>query len=582
MHRSVLLPLGLIFVALVALVSPSGNFPLNDSWFYAETVEHLVAGRGYVVNATSAPAALLHYLWGALVSSILGYSFTTLRIATLMTSLLAVWATARAALTCGASHRTALLAALVLFCNPIFMNLSYVFMTDVPSLFPQAVAGIFYLRAIRSSRWTDYAVGSIFVVLAALVRQFGLFVGAAFIVSSSIAMLISRKKVSLPCLMAFTLPFLAGIGIYLLVPGLRGVTEWPPGYAKPTLPQVLLRWPRQVAVSLTYMGLFILPLSAGIATQLICKKRKWQKGQWIVLPWMLLCVVIFTAHIYQGGTFIWIRPLPMLPNILYDIGTGPLTLRDTLTPETSPIRIGAWWWLIATAAFSAISILLTDVIPTLYSRTVSFFRSRPDKTSEDDSWVCFRQQLFLFCWAFCFIAAPYHAVMPFPFDRYLLPAIIPLAVLAAARMADSQGRAATTVTCLLICIFTAFSTVSVHDYLAWNRARWQGLDFLRNTLDADPLEIDGGYEYNGMFLKKHFEETMNTSSFHEQGPKGFWVLREKYAVSFHPREGFHSIKAMPYPSWMKRTDRELLVLKRNRQAREDPVPGPDSSDKESQ
>ena len=36
-----------------------------------------------------------------------------------------------------------------------------------------------------------------------------------------------------------------------------------------------------------------------------------------------------------------------------------------------------------------------------------------------------------------------------------------------------------------------------HDYLAWNRVRWQALDQLVRAENIAPSRIDGGFEFNG-------------------------------------------------------------------------------------
>ena len=54
------LPLGLATVALV--VSPWGNYPVNDDWQYARVVKHLAETGRFMVDVNIAPSLAGHAL----------------------------------------------------------------------------------------------------------------------------------------------------------------------------------------------------------------------------------------------------------------------------------------------------------------------------------------------------------------------------------------------------------------------------------------------------------------------------------------------------------------------------------------
>jgi len=59
--KSVLLPLVLLiaaFLALVLYVSPLGDFPLNDDWAYARSVEHLLETGQVKILGWAAPSLI--------------------------------------------------------------------------------------------------------------------------------------------------------------------------------------------------------------------------------------------------------------------------------------------------------------------------------------------------------------------------------------------------------------------------------------------------------------------------------------------------------------------------------------------
>ena len=108
----------------------------------------------------------------------------------------------------------------------------------------------------------------------------------------------------------------------------------------------------------------------------------------------------------------------------------------------------------------------------------------------------------------------------------------------------------------------AFSLASVQDYLAWNRARWGAIAELHEKYGATNEQIDGGYEFNGMFTSEKFRAQHPDKPFDYSGERPWWVLDGAYAVSFLPRDGYETLSEVPYQSWIGRTDARLLILKR--------------------
>jgi hypothetical protein len=120
-----------------------------------------------------------------------------------------------------------------------------------------------------------------------------------------------------------------------------------------------------------------------------------------------------------------------------------------------------------------------------------------------------------------------------------------------------------------------FSACSVQDYLAWNRARWVAVDRLTDRYGADPLQIDGGYEYNGLHTSDVFMKRNNTSDFRNQGPLAWWVLDDTYAISFLPRAGYQELDRVTYFSALGMERRDLLILRKRDALRQSPdAPGP--------
>ena len=134
LKKSLFFPLAALMLITVALVPPRGDFPLNDDWIYAKTVEGILETGTYEANPYGDPTLIAQAYWGALFCDLFGYSYPVLRVSTLVLCLLGAWAAAHCARACGLPYGAALLSGGIFIANPFVLNLSYTFMTDVPFL----------------------------------------------------------------------------------------------------------------------------------------------------------------------------------------------------------------------------------------------------------------------------------------------------------------------------------------------------------------------------------------------------------------------------------------------------------------
>jgi len=74
-------------------------------------------------------------------------------------------------------------------------------------------------------------------------------------------------------------------------------------------------------------------------------------------------------------------------------------------------------------------------------------------------------------------------------------------------------------TFFLIILMAIFSIISTHDYLAWNRARWQALHDLTVKENIPTTHIDGGFEFGGWYNFHEIEVEMDTQ-------KSWWWVME--------------------------------------------------------
>jgi hypothetical protein len=104
-------------------------------------------------------------------------------------------------------------------------------------------------------------------------------------------------------------------------------------------------------------------------------------------------------------------------------------------------------------------------------------------------------------------------------------------------------------------LYAAFSIAGTHDYLSWNRVRWQALNSLVTEQRVSADDIDGGYEFNGWYLyDAKYRSTPEKS--------GWWVAGDDFMVTFGPVPGFTEIRHYPFRRWLPPGEGHILVLRR--------------------
>lgn len=538
-----------LILLTVLIVYPAGNFPLNDDWIYAEMVKRLLDEHRFVQGIYNSPYAIVQTFWGAAFCAMAGYSYTTLRLSTLVCAFVAIWLVARCARESGASRGVAMLCAAIVFANPLFLNLSYSFMTEVPYLALMLASGWFYLRALRRGSAMTLLLGSTFAVLSFLNRQYGVLSTVALLFALLFAdrqaLLRPRPRMAA----AFFMPWAFMVGIVTAcgtgpgspfhVVGIAGTVS--------VVKQIVIIVNALFAIPL-YGGLFLFPVAYFLLGR-ACRRA----GAWRISQWAAFFAVV---GVYALAFMVGARPLPLLPNILRNTGVGPLTLWDTYfkNPAWSPVSVPQFvWYALSTAAAIAAGALTAHLLGSLLGTARTSMRSQTLRVRRT-------QHLFLIVWAFLLAFSPFNPGLNIYFDRYLLPACIPMLLYAAAGL-NLRGKFARLWIGAPVAAMYIFSIVSLQDYLAWNRARWDAIETLRSKYGAVKEQIDGGYEFNGLYTSDAFRALHADRPAYYSGERPWWVIEEKYAVSFLPRDGYETIDTLRYDSWLS-GERSMLVLKK--------------------
>src|SRR5262245_49747022 len=83
----------LFWVCIVSLVNPIGNFPVIDDWAYGWTVKTLLETGRFQLSDWTASNLLSQAIFGTLFCLHFGFSFTCLRLSTLLLGLIGILVT---------------------------------------------------------------------------------------------------------------------------------------------------------------------------------------------------------------------------------------------------------------------------------------------------------------------------------------------------------------------------------------------------------------------------------------------------------------------------------------------------------
>ncbi len=537
-----------LWLLLVILVNPVGEFPLNDDWSYARAVQSLVEhGRLELTGFTSMPL-ISQVLWGALFCLPFGFSFTALRVSTIMLGLLGILATYWLFEETKMDRRIAFLATMVVAVNPLYFHLSLTFMTDVPFFTCSMFAFLFFLRALRTERYSDLVLGYAFSLIAILTRQLAIAIPVSFLGAYLI-----KNRISFKALINTLLPTMAFASLLLVYPAiLRRTIGLPALYNRAYEPiteaatqgwfQIPFVFADRLLVELIYLGLFILPvlLVLGVNTQ---QASSTQTRRLSLFAGAALFITMMGLLLWQG------RTMPLSGNILFDIGLGPALLRDTYL-----LRLPHWptapkeLWLFVTVAAVLGSILLIRRVGIVVVQMIKLL----NLGSSDE-------QVYISCLLFLavFLYSIFIAITGF-LDRYLIWLLPLLMCIMLAWKNSIRLRASVlsySVAVAIITIYGLFALGGTHDYLAWNRARWQAIADLMEKDGISFKKIDGGFEFNGWYAYD--------AKYHISPSKSWWwVDNDDYVISFGPILGYREMRRYPFKRWIPPEGGNIFVLQR--------------------
>lgn len=564
---SAFVTLSCIWVFMASLAGPVGDFPLNDDWSYGAVVKSLVEQGSLRMSGWVSMPLIAQVGWGALFCIPGGFSFTSLRLSTLVLGLVGILATYGLLRELKAGKGIAFLGALLLATNPLYFELSNTFMTDIPFTALSTLAFLLLVRGTRREDKTQRIAAWGIAFLAGFIRQLGIVLPLAYGIAGA-----GRSRLKKGMWLPSFIPAATIIGA-LFVYGiwLRWAGKLPDLYlAKENellqsftsgLPGLFRLSNRSLPVGLAYLGLSCLPFL------LLTFPHRWKSASPKSRRWILfVCSGLICAIL--GVLFVQNHLMPFGRNILFDLGLGPPTLRDVyiLKLPNLPHASKEVWTLVTFMSLAGAALLILDLLSAL--RQLLFAPFDPGKDTRT-SWLL----LMLVSLTFLYFLPIGIAGI---FDRYLvflLPFSMSLNLVAGGspesiKLEGSRGVLAG----VLLMAYCAFSVGATHDYLAWNRSRWQALNYLTAQCGITSNRIDGGFEFNGWHGYSPDYPTPVGSE--KEDKSWWWVVDDEYMVSFGPVPGYGQVKRFPFTRWMPPGEGNVLVLHRSaEEAQGKPVSG---------
>lgn len=550
------------WLACVVIISPAGNFPINDDWVYGQGVK-LLCQTGNFALPTTCSACFLHVWLGALASHLFTFSYVVLRFLTLLFGLAGSIALYLALRELSIERRLATFVTLCYLANPLITNLCFSYMTDISSFAFINLYLLYMIRSIKRQCLLSLVLASMSLCASIAIRQ-----GSVVFVAANVAVLIVywlKGKRQFPMLLLLVLaPVVLFLGLeHWLVVSDRLSESYVWFKARHiAFARSLVHTPLKILFALLvmlgqvacYLGLYCLPVLGGLFVILadLIKHKVRVAGLWFVLA--SSCVVASLTKLVVSDR----KLMPINLNMLRIPIVGAPNIMGVSIPLLTGKQRLVLTWL---SGFSAI--LLLVVLAAGIARTVLMVVRHMSPKRDTMKPVA----LFVFCFAamatslFCVVAE----TVVLDVDRHYLLALVPVLICLALSFRLLKLKPNFLVGVPLLVLMALYSLCATQDFMSWNRARWHCLATLEKQ-GVKPAEIDGGAEYN--FDKDVFlwVKTFKNEDFYAN-PRNCWrwwrVHDDKYIISFSTIPGYDVIGQESYLSGLSFSKRQVLILKRH-------------------
>ncbi len=459
---------------------------IADDWSYVRTV-HILAQTGHIkYNWCATPIVGWQLYLAALLVRLFGFSFTSVRVSTLLVGTLTAFLMQRTFVRAGISERNACFGTLVVVLSPLYMLLSVTFMTDLGGLLAIVACVYGCLRSLQAATSGAAAGWICFAVLTNGVfgtsRQIA-WLGVLVMVPCTLWLLQENRRVVVLggaatlagwiflvfCLhWFFQQPYTCQEHVMVKVEGLHQAI-----YMVRELMRALLELPF---------------LSLALIVAFLPEIRRAGRRGWLVLSGGCVGYALLAFRTAKGH-----GATAMLEPLLRDWVTPQGFYQYALLDNGGPVALDFGVRVILTAVslaglLAVISFLLRS--PKLPIREQSALQ--PARTPRI-SWKQIRYILAPFAMVYFALLIPRSKA--WVLDRYLLEFVFVAALCLTRAYQEFVRPSLPGMTTALVGLTALYSIGCTHDMFAYSRARMA----LTNELQAAGVPdntVDGGFEYN--------------------------------------------------------------------------------------
>ena len=451
---------------------------LNDDWSYIATALALAKTGHIHYNGWSTAMLGWQLYLGALFIKLFGFSFTIVRASILLVGAGCVVLLHRIFLRFGLSPANAVLATLTVALSPLFLGLSFTFMSDIPGLFAILLCLYMCLRAEQADTDDHTALwlvaAALINAIAGSVRQIS-WLGLLVMVPATAWHLRARRRVllsaAISCVLGAAIVFASlhwfKLQPYALSEKLLPLDDGSGGTKSP------LKRLRGVVNALATVLLFSLPVLVAFLAKIRELPSRRRKQAAVLFSF---CVLITVVEILRRKAAL---STPFTGNIV-----GPRGVPDVSVLPGTPAEVFAY----------PVRFLLNFIILASSGAAIIWWRNTrsavPASLPERVSSRAFFYLLAPFTAAYILLTITRFNI----FDRYLL-ALVAVMVLCVVRFYQRLFGDLPIITHIAIATAALIGVVAMHDGFVYNRARLTAIDEVRQSgIPRD--QIRGGMEYD--------------------------------------------------------------------------------------
>jgi hypothetical protein len=553
-------------VLLCELISrPYTTMGVGDDGPYIRMAQTLATTGHVVYNAWASPMLTAQLYLGAAFIKLFGYSFTTVRMSTLLVALALAFLLQRTFVRAGISERNATLGTLAFVLSPLYLMLSVTFMSDVTGIFAIVLCLYGCLRALHSTidrssiTWLCFAVAS--NVFFGTSRQIA-WLGTLVMVPCVLWLLRDRRRV-----------LVAGAAVNILgVIAIFACMQWLK-HQRYALPLPLLTRNFHLAPILGQFGLLLLDCP------------------FLILP----IVALFLPEVRKSRPQVIALLTALLSGFLF-LATYPSHLRGYFAPLLEPTgALGSWvtvhGFIEAVVLPGRFPLFLTPPIQVLltiasigglFGLTISILRDRPPLSPVAAPTISWRQLALLvspLSAAYCLLLLAGAGTTNLMYDRYALGLLVVALPCLVRFYQERIHPRLPPVSILLIAIIAIYGIALTHNDFAFDRARVALADEL-HAQGLPDTALNGSWEANLDVELRHADHINNPQlktaangytpvpppppgpcqmSWYEKTPH----IHPVYSISFDPNACYGPAPFAPvhYSRWPHTTPGMLYVVR---------------------